>query len=246
MIVSHKHRFIFLKTKKTAGTSLEVVLSRFCGPEDVLTILGKDDEKWRKKTGGYPAQNWWPWRYAAQPSSWRRWFDGTRHRFKTGRYDRLHFPLEPYRQHMDAASVRARVGKTVWDRYYKFSIERNPWDKAVSTYYWKGFRVDPDMSFGEFVRCGHAMIRPRNFDIYSIDGIPRVDRVLDFSHLSRELPEVFEEIGLPGEAADLMKDTRAKSQYRPGASYREYYDEETRSIIELQFAQEIAYMGYSY
>src|SRR5437762_6689028 len=37
MIISHKHKFIFIKTVKTAGTSLEVFLSQHCGPDDVLT-----------------------------------------------------------------------------------------------------------------------------------------------------------------------------------------------------------------
>jgi hypothetical protein len=30
MIVSHEHKFIFLKTKKTAGTSIELALSALC------------------------------------------------------------------------------------------------------------------------------------------------------------------------------------------------------------------------
>ena len=38
-IVSHAHRFIFLKTAKTAGTSIEVTLSPLCGPEDVVTPI---------------------------------------------------------------------------------------------------------------------------------------------------------------------------------------------------------------
>lgn len=37
MIVSHDLRMIFLKTKKTAGTSLELSLSSLCGPLDVIT-----------------------------------------------------------------------------------------------------------------------------------------------------------------------------------------------------------------
>ena len=37
MIISHKHKFIFIKTRKTAGTSIELFLSRFCGPEDIIT-----------------------------------------------------------------------------------------------------------------------------------------------------------------------------------------------------------------
>ena len=40
MIVSHRHRFIFLKTRKTAGTSLEIHLSQCCGDEDIVTPFG--------------------------------------------------------------------------------------------------------------------------------------------------------------------------------------------------------------
>ena len=39
MIISHTHKFIFIKTVKTAGTSIEGFLSQHCGPEDVLTPI---------------------------------------------------------------------------------------------------------------------------------------------------------------------------------------------------------------
>src|SRR5256885_6419869 len=39
MIISHKHKFIFIKTVKTAGTSLEIFLSQHCGPDDVLSLF---------------------------------------------------------------------------------------------------------------------------------------------------------------------------------------------------------------
>jgi Sulfotransferase family len=38
-IISFKHRFIFVKTMKTAGTSLEVHLAAHCGPEDIVTPI---------------------------------------------------------------------------------------------------------------------------------------------------------------------------------------------------------------
>ena len=49
MIVSHAHKFIFLKTKKTAGTSIELALSTLCGDEDVITPLTEIDEAKRDR-----------------------------------------------------------------------------------------------------------------------------------------------------------------------------------------------------
>lgn len=37
MLVSHKHRFIFIKTRKTAGTSVEVELAKIMVPTDLVT-----------------------------------------------------------------------------------------------------------------------------------------------------------------------------------------------------------------
>ena len=55
MIISHEHRFIFLKTKKTAGTAIEAALSQLCGPECVVTPYREESEQDRK---GLAPQNY--------------------------------------------------------------------------------------------------------------------------------------------------------------------------------------------
>jgi hypothetical protein len=44
MIISHKHKFIFIKTNRTAGTSIQVGLEEFCGPNDVVCEMGPFEE----------------------------------------------------------------------------------------------------------------------------------------------------------------------------------------------------------
>jgi tRNA splicing ligase len=50
---------------------------------------------------------------------------------------------------------RYRVGRKVWDSYFKFCFERNPWDKTVSHFYWN--RAKPgkgDLMFEQYVKRG--------------------------------------------------------------------------------------------
>ena len=49
MIISHTHKFIFLKSCKTAGTSIEVFLSAYVGPGDIVTKIGEETAPWHKK-----------------------------------------------------------------------------------------------------------------------------------------------------------------------------------------------------
>ena len=58
MIVSHEHRFIFIKTRKTAGTSIEISLSKYCGPNDIITPIAEVDEKIRESLGHKGPQNY--------------------------------------------------------------------------------------------------------------------------------------------------------------------------------------------
>ena len=58
MIISHKHKFIFIKTKKTAGTSLEIALSKYCGPDDIITPISEEDEILRSQLQYRGPQNY--------------------------------------------------------------------------------------------------------------------------------------------------------------------------------------------
>ena len=39
MLISHKYKFIFIKTMKTAGSSVEIELGKIMGDDDVVTPL---------------------------------------------------------------------------------------------------------------------------------------------------------------------------------------------------------------
>lgn len=58
VIVSHEHKFIFMKTRKTASTSVEIALSRVCGERDIITPDLAEDEELRQQIAGGPVVVW--------------------------------------------------------------------------------------------------------------------------------------------------------------------------------------------
>ena len=49
MILSHKYQFIFIRTTRTAGTSIEMLLGRHCGDDDILTPINPHVEPHRAR-----------------------------------------------------------------------------------------------------------------------------------------------------------------------------------------------------
>jgi hypothetical protein len=225
MIVSHTHRFIFLRTRKTAGTSLEIALSAFCGPDDVITDL-RADEHLRTEAGIRGAQN-----DRLPPSGFPPW-DWTRRLI--GKHS--------YFEHSSARSVRWLLGSTRFNDYYKFAVERNPWDKAISLYYWRTRNRKTQPTLTEYLQKINRKSLS-NFHIYSIGGRVVADRVLRFESLPDELESLTDALGLPGR----LELPRAKGRWRKDRrDYRDVFDGESRAIVDRVCAREIAHLDYEF
>ena len=46
MIISHKYKFIYIRSQKTASTSLDVFFSAYCDDDDIVTIMPEDTPEW--------------------------------------------------------------------------------------------------------------------------------------------------------------------------------------------------------
>lgn len=199
MIVSHAHRFIFLKTRKTAGTSVEIALSRICGPDDIITPINQAGEKLRRAAGGRPPQN-----YTAPP-----------------------LELEG-RAHLPARGVRRVVGADLWGSYLKFSIERNPWDAVVSLYYWRNRATPTPIPFEDFLNSDEVpRWAEGNAQIYRLHGKVAVDEMCRFESLGSDLAGLWSALDLPGtpelphaKGVSRPREARYQTMYTDAAAKR--------------------------
>ncbi len=233
MIISHAHRFIFLKTQKTAGTSVELALSQICGPDDVITPVADEDEAIRRSMGLSPQNIEIP--LATRPVDWRlRQMLG----LKTTSVGAVFY------NHMPAAKIRRYMDSKHFDTYRKVTIIRNPWDREVSLYFWHYRGKDNRPSFDRFVRRPRFRPQRKTFDLYSIDGKIVADTILRYETLREDFSNFTKSLGLTEE----LELPRAKGAHRKGSArnYRDFYNTELQRVVAQRYANEIEVFGYEF
>ena len=58
MIISHRHKFIYLKPRKVAGTSVEVALAQHCGDDDIVTPVSAFNPDWDEEEYAQSGKKW--------------------------------------------------------------------------------------------------------------------------------------------------------------------------------------------
>lgn len=247
MIISKTNNFIFIKTKKTAGTSVEIALSVHCGAEDIITPLDQEGEELRRKAGGNPPQNYqWDWTdfpsnlakdFLKRPKKYRGFLKKPRKRPNS--------LLFKYDEHTPAKAAKALLGQQIWRNYYTFAITRNPWDMAISAYSWQASSRQNYMTLEEYIeRCAERHPHKlTNWHVYTENDQIIVDEVIKFENLSERLAEVGRKIGIP----DLsLPEAKAKGRFRNDmAPAGELLSDHAKKLIAEVCAKEIAYFGYT-
>jgi hypothetical protein len=230
MIISHKHKFIFIKTNKTAGTSVEIALSKICGENDILTPLSPEDERYRKQLGYRTAQN-----YLFPITSYN--INDIKNLFLNNS------PKNKFFNHISAKKIKKRIGSIIWDNYFKFCFERNPWDRVLSLYYWR-HKSEPRPCLFDFINSNVIYsLKNKGYKLYTINDRIVVDTVLFYENIDNEIEKIKQILNIK-ENIILPK---AKSSYRVDRrSYKEVLDDRMRDRIAMIFEKEINLYGYQF
>jgi len=224
MIISHKHKFIFIKTRKTAGTSLEVYLSQYCGDDDIITPFTMSKAELENKESHRP-----------------RNFEGFQAHIGAGKV-KGKVSEEVWKTYFKFAFDR-----NPWDLIVSFflqkSVVRNP-DLRIEGTFDEFVHGGADGTY-KF---------PINFNMYSMKGEVVMDFVGRFETLEKDFKYVCDRVGIPYEENRLShergKFREKKRKYfffkKEKKDFRTYYTEETRKIVEKAFEEPINLLDYSF
>lgn len=245
MIISHKYKFIFTTPRKVAGSSIQIALAKYCGPDDVITPMvyekSVDDE-------------------SVKPIDYARNCDGYFNHMKPYRIQQK-IGRDVWDEYFTFAVVRnpwdMLVSRYFWNKKGATpitgvfgvlkEIARSPLnpDKYGMLLHavWRdvrGKRLKPDDSFEDFMKKLPSNISntPYYFDSR---GNERLDYVLRFEHLNEDYKTLCEKIGVPYEPLPQLKTKTRKSR-----DYREMYTPELRNWVAKEYALEIERFGYTF
>ncbi len=220
-MISHEHRCIFIHIPKCGGTSIEESLG--------YHRLGL-------RRGGQDHRRLASMQRAIWPPSF-------------GVYHPAEFVRFVKQRRFAASRGHAIASKPQYENYFKFTVVRNPWDRAYSWYrnvvrdplHRRAFRVSDDCSFEDFMHdhLGCWALDPQMDWLTDRDGTVRVDYVGRFENLNDSYNEARAQIGL--EPIVLNKLLHSDKKH-----YRHAYTNALREQVAEKYAEEIERFSYSF
>jgi hypothetical protein len=149
-----------------------------------------------------------------------------------------------YFNHISASAVRSSVGNELWENYFTFCVERNPWDKTLSYYHMLNARQGGGLTMNDYLLSGSFCT---DYPAYTEPNDPSkiiVNHVVKYDSLNGELGVIFEMLGVPYNGS---LGVYAKSEYRTDRlPYKEVYSKHQAKIIEEAFKNEIDLFNFRF
>ena len=155
--------------------------------------------------------------------------------------------IDPKTKHLSARQMRAFYGEDIWNKYKKFSIVRNPWDRVISM--WATGWWSPELNMAGIenhsgLKQFIERLSPHEHEEYGsllfVDIInEELDYILRYETLNSDLNQMLDELGL-GQVVLPRLESRKREPYTF------YYNDDTKALVQKIFSQDILKYGYSF
>lgn len=223
-MISHKYKCVFVHIPKTAGSSIEKKLEHF----DKLEA-GVQDHRSIKNIEPLPIYQ-----------IIKNVIDGNEG------YSRKVFLMYHLRQKLNIGSS---ITSEQYEEYFKFTFVRNPWSRVFSWYRnvmkseekMARLGIKDEIKFPDFVKYYSCQfeLRPQTYWIKNNQGVIPLDFIGKFENLEEDFNLVCNKLNIQN--PELPKLLIGNNKH-----YTEYYDNNTISLVQKIYRQEIELFEYEY
>lgn len=161
----------------------------------------------------------------------------------------------PTSKHSKLSDYQRSIPSSIYGRLFKFSIIRNPWDRAIS-HFFSPHRGNVEWNRSEFLnflpevlplrsyitskKRGFARVRhffQASFSTTKLDA--EIDFLLRFEHLNEDFQAACHALNIPKQ--ELVQRNASRREH-----YSKYYDTELIEIIRSKFSDEIDFGNYTF
>lgn len=229
-MISHQYKCVFIHIPKTAGTSIERKLGHFDAalvrPDDPRGGVERDVQDHR------PLRAMEPLSLGGLSSALLR---------NLGSPATVRGALARYRGQ--------ELTTKQFNSYYKFSIVRNPWSRALSWYknvmidkaHKASLNIEGRCSFKHFMQTHGDMwaLKPQLFWLRNADGQVALDFIGKFETLEQDFSTICDAIGVDDK-------TLPRLVISDKEQHEQHFDAETIDLVYRKYEAEIKMFGYEF
>jgi len=247
MIISHRHKFIFLKPRKVAGTSVEVALAKHCGDDDIVTPIGAFNATWDEDEYTHPGKKWPGYgRHATLKKVRKRlgqelWNDYFKFAITRNPWDLVVSQYHWAIRRQEGTPYKGSVGRSL-KRFRTKPLRMRKNFRALGVSLTRTLLKADVVTFGFFVKSMLHYYEPNDPFYFDRSGAVGLDFLLRFEDLQSDYASVCKRIGLPPTTLPSLK---SKSR-RERRHYSTYYDDRTRELVARMYHRHIEHFGYRF
>jgi hypothetical protein len=158
-------------------------------------------------------------------------------------FDNFQRKIFLFTSHETVKTIQDKISIEIFENFFKFAIVRNPFSRFVSRYnYMKLTNTLREKNFSDFLtkHIEKSLIADQQLKfLLNKNGEIGVDKIIKFENINEEIKELSKILSL-----DISKFKKLNvSTY---GDYRDYYNNNTKKIVEDFCKEDLEYFNYSF
>ena len=150
--------------------------------------------------------------------------------------------------HISVQQISPHLEAAIWQNYLKFAIVRNPFDRFISICFFLNrknplFIETPLQWMKSAIKVPQfrerVLVKPQYLQLIDAQGEIAMDYVGRYEHLQLSVDEICNRLQIKAVPLEIRNASAHKQ-------YREYYDDELKSAVEMLYREDLKQFNYSY